>query len=135
MSAASRVLYQGTTDRDAASRFAAAIASSSSTSAMADSRQTRWTAEQEILQRSFERVHVHRNDLLQLPYPTPPVTAPLPPPSAVPIHRVYTLRCATCDTFLSDRGMRVSRRHLFRKIRRGALNAAGSKNLPRPSRP
>lgn len=29
-------------------------------------------------------------------------------PATIPIHRVYVLRCATCDTFLSDRGMRVS---------------------------
>lgn len=29
---------------------------------------------------------------------------PAPPP---PVHRVYVLRCASCDTFLSDRGMRV----------------------------
>lgn len=31
-----------------------------------------------------------------------------PPPPPPPVHRVYILRCATCDTFLSDRGMRVS---------------------------
>ncbi|GAA6012297.1 hypothetical protein JCM10207_002793 [Rhodosporidiobolus poonsookiae] len=30
--------------------------------------------------------------------------APTPPP---PVHRVYVLRCASCDTFLSDRGMRA----------------------------
>ncbi|ORY88956.1 FAM72 protein-domain-containing protein [Leucosporidium creatinivorum] len=29
---------------------------------------------------------------------------PAPPP---PVHRVYVLRCASCDTFLSDRGMRA----------------------------
>ncbi|BGO93694.1 hypothetical protein NBRC10512_006575 [Rhodotorula toruloides] len=28
-------------------------------------------------------------------------------PATIPIHRVYVLRCATCDTFLSDRGMRA----------------------------
>ncbi|GAA5856904.1 hypothetical protein JCM8547_008455 [Rhodosporidiobolus lusitaniae] len=37
---------------------------------------------------------------------TGPVQAP-PPPPPMPVHRVYTLRCSTCDTFLSDRGMRA----------------------------
>ncbi|GAA5840549.1 hypothetical protein JCM9279_007362 [Rhodotorula babjevae] len=34
----------------------------------------------------------------------PPPQHQAPPPS---IHRVYNVRCATCDTFLSDRGMRA----------------------------
>lgn len=34
----------------------------------------------------------------------PPYTRPLP---VQPQHRVYILRCAHCDTFLSDRGMRA----------------------------
>ncbi|GAA6048809.1 hypothetical protein JCM3770_003633 [Rhodotorula araucariae] len=34
-----------------------------------------------------------------------PTVAPQQPASSV--HRVYNIRCATCDTFLSDRGMRA----------------------------
>lgn len=30
-----------------------------------------------------------------------------PPPAVQPQHRVYVLRCAHCDTFVSDRGMRA----------------------------
>ncbi|KAM0754244.1 hypothetical protein T439DRAFT_378304 [Meredithblackwellia eburnea MCA 4105] len=35
-------------------------------------------------------------------YSSTPPPQPLPP-----LHRVYVLRCASCDTFLSDRGMRA----------------------------
>ena len=45
------------------------------------------------------------------PQPVPILRAP--PRTSAPSeqqHRVYSLRCAHCDTFLSDRGMRVRRR-------------------------
>ena len=102
--------YRGTTDRHAAARVGTADASTQAgSSALLSSRRAYWTNEQQQLQQSFERYHSHRQELLQLPYPTPPATERPPPVSAtVPIHRVYILRCATCDTFLSDRGMRVS---------------------------
>ena len=102
--------YRGTTDRHAAARVGTADASTQAgTSALLSSRRAYWTNEQQQLQQSFERDHSHRQELLQLPYPTPPAAERPPPVSAtVPIHRVYILRCATCDTFLSDRGMRVS---------------------------
>ncbi|GAA5913448.1 hypothetical protein JCM6882_001963 [Rhodosporidiobolus microsporus] len=51
---------------------------------------------------------------LALPVPPPQVEEPVvhqqpapAPPAPTPIHRVYVLRCSTCDTFLSDRGMRA----------------------------
>lgn len=101
--------YRGTTDRHAAARVGTADASTQAgSSALLSSRRAYWTNEQQQLQQSFERYHSHRQELLQLPYPTPPATERPPPVSAtVPIHRVYILRCATCDTFLSDRGMRA----------------------------
>ncbi|GAA6060834.1 hypothetical protein JCM10212_005252 [Sporobolomyces blumeae] len=37
---------------------------------------------------------------------SPPEPAPRPPPPP-PVHRVYVLNCATCDNFLTDRGMRA----------------------------
>ena len=101
---------RGTTVRHAAARVDTADASTQvGSSALLSSRRAYWTNEQQQLQQSFERYHSHRQELLQLPYPTPPAAERPPPVSAtVPIHRVYILRCATCDTFLSDRGMRVS---------------------------
>ncbi|GAA5944252.1 uncharacterized protein JCM15063_006581 [Sporobolomyces koalae] len=30
-----------------------------------------------------------------------------PPPAPAPVHRVYNLNCASCDTFLTNRGMRA----------------------------
>ena len=47
------------------------------------------------------------------PQPVPILRAPPTPRTSAPSeqqHRVYTLTCAHCDTFLSDRGMRVRRR-------------------------
>lgn len=38
----------------------------------------------------------------------PPISPPPVPRTTLPLHRVYILNCSTCDTFLSDRGMRVS---------------------------
>ncbi|GJN92548.1 hypothetical protein Rhopal_005578-T1 [Rhodotorula paludigena] len=43
----------------------------------------------------------------QLHQQAPAPRQPSPPPQPQPVHRVYVLRCATCDTFLSDRGMRA----------------------------
>jgi hypothetical protein len=44
----------------------------------------------------------------QQPYQIVPPDDGIPtPPPPPPIHRVYHLRCASCETFLSDRGMRV----------------------------
>ncbi|GAA5973496.1 hypothetical protein JCM11641_006493 [Rhodosporidiobolus odoratus] len=43
---------------------------------------------------------------LQMRQPSPPPPAPRPQP-APPVHRVYVLRCNSCETFLSDRGMRA----------------------------
>ncbi|GAA5986040.1 hypothetical protein JCM10908_006381 [Rhodotorula pacifica] len=116
--------YRGTTDRHEQSAGAgaaaaavrlgfasdaggAAASTSAGATALASSRRAYWTNEQQLLQQSFERYHSHRHELLQLPYPTPPAASQPPQPATVPIHRVYILRCATCDTFLSDRGMRA----------------------------
>ncbi|GAA5882453.1 hypothetical protein JCM3774_001125 [Rhodotorula dairenensis] len=102
--------YHRTTDRHAAARFSTADAAiQAGGSSLSSSRRAYWTNEQQLLQQSFERYHSHRHELLQLPYPTPPPRAAerQPQPTTVPIHRVYILRCATCDTFLSDRGMRA----------------------------
>ena len=38
----------------------------------------------------------------------PPAAAQPAPKPPVPVHRCYSLRCSSCDMFLSDRGMRVS---------------------------
>ncbi|GAA5897473.1 uncharacterized protein JCM6883_006711 [Sporobolomyces salmoneus] len=35
------------------------------------------------------------------------VTPPRQPAPQTPVHRVYVLNCSTCDTFLTDRGMRA----------------------------
>lgn len=47
------------------------------------------------------------------PQPVPILRAPPAPRTTTPTeqqHRVYTLECAHCETFLSDRGMRVRSR-------------------------
>ncbi|GAA6043316.1 hypothetical protein JCM8097_001181 [Rhodosporidiobolus ruineniae] len=41
------------------------------------------------------------------PHHAPQLPPPVQAPAPQPVHRVYTLRCASCDTFLSDRGMRA----------------------------
>lgn len=45
---------------------------------------------------------------------SPPESIPRSAPPPAPVHRVYVLNCATCDTFLTNRGMRVSRLYFFR---------------------
>lgn len=38
---------------------------------------------------------------------SPPESIPRSAPPPAPVHRVYVLNCATCDTFLTNRGMRA----------------------------
>lgn len=126
--------------REAAARSArpgAPAHSAAAAAALLDGvRPHHWTSEHERMQRTFAQLRAQRHDLAQLPYPTPPPAAPVaqvpppqpqPQPTAVPIHRVYIVRCATCDTFLSDRGMRVS---LGVKHRAGGPNRTLSR-IPR----
>lgn len=49
-------------------------------------------------------LHAH-SEALEASYS--PSSSHSPPPPVQPQHRVYVLRCAHCDTFISNRGMRA----------------------------
>lgn len=64
---------------------------------------------------SSQPLSSHPRSQFQQPSPSPPqyhslAPADLPAPRTAPpapVHRVYVLNCATCDNFLTDRGMRA----------------------------
>ncbi|BGP26535.1 hypothetical protein JCM10295v2_005488 [Rhodotorula toruloides] len=74
------------------------FSSRSSRSTRAD--QVPWTHSQQLAHpRPRNEQYSSREQYLRSTRPQQPAT--------IPVHRVYVLRCATCDIFLSDRGMRA----------------------------